>query len=263
MFGDPYYKRLGEDEWFDELRINLAPEKSLNPFTDHLRGRVASKPVAPLLRLVTEYRFKTSDLSGNEWRISTMWQISVQDGWADFHGPWRNLETAVIAIYPGMFTSHPAMHSLKVDSCDFFRKGVLLYRMSYGVPETALKMMDFLGHLPWALQVAFEQSGGVYSWHRLTGTQYESKCFQPGCSENATSVYQLVNEYAEGHGWVPEIKTLRAFCARHLDRGNSDFEDCNDNYVVVSGEGPDKAHTHPEDESPAAFGGVIQMPSEE
>src|SRR5207237_1236850 len=65
---------------------------------------------------------------------------------------------------------------------------------------------------------------------------------------------------------VPRYKTSglsgkewRAFCRKHLRRGDAGLDDADDNYEVVSGPGPDEAQGWEQDESPSIFGGTITV----
>jgi hypothetical protein len=91
----------------------------------------------------------------------------------------------------------------------------------------------------------------------------ESACDQPSCTNKAVSKYRLKRLFsrsgdlldaADQHGTY-----YRKFCKVHLRRGDANREDNDKNYVV-EGPGPD-ASTNVQ-ESPAVFGGVIDMGDE-
>lgn len=76
----------------------------------------------------------------------------------------------------------------------------------------------------------------------------EHLCFQPGCRSEAVSEYELIEEFGpQGQRLHPEEgmtsrwSVRRKFCARHLKRGDCGREDCDRNYRVLSGPGPDAA----------------------
>lgn len=82
-------------------------------------------------------------------------------------------------------------------------------------------------------------------------------CDQPSCPETAVSRYQLKKLFSErGEALHPDEGSYadhyRQFCARHLYRGDCSREDCDDNYIVVSGPGPNESQEHPSDESPSS-----------
>ncbi len=170
---EPIAKRHREDQGYDRVSVDLVP------------------------------RFKTSDLSGSEWRVS-----------------------AVVR---------------------FYWKGVAIRERRFSDMKTALAFLPSLIHDELKKGDAVIGSGDI-----------DGKCFQPGCPEDAVSTYRLKKEFSiEGFSHKPEIPLTRRFCKRHLDRGDADHEDSNDNYTVVEGPGPDEAVPDPKDQSPATFIGVI------
>ena len=231
----PYFIRLSDDSWFDEVRVEVDG--------------------ADFLRVVTRYRYKTSGLSGDEWRISTLWQYREGDEWVDFDNGYHKIEQACIGIFPGIYTSHRDWHDLPFTGVTFWRKGHCLYRATYD--DTPIRLLDALGHLPWAKVLTGENLGSTPP--ELEGGVL---CMQPGCAEPATVVYRLKSRFSWGEGYERVLEVddphHRAFCQRHARRGDCGLEDADRNYVIVSS--PDVgATTNPEDESPAVFGGVIEL----
>lgn len=251
--GKPFYWRHSDDEWWDEIRIvDLTPK--------------------PLLRLVTRMRYKTSGLSGDEWRTSVYWQVSepwqgalladapdqAQQGWRDLDGPYHRLKSGCAAIYPGVYTSHVLQHPRMISRVEFWRKNRMLYISQFGDDQPEPRsLLVTLGHLPWALLTAREQSQmtrEIFQWS-------DSLCFQPGCAALAVSEYRLKKRYCndgEVHEHMGEYR--RRFCQRHLRRGDGALEDADANYEVLSGPGPGEAQAWEADESKSVFGGVIGVP---
>jgi len=224
-----FYKQHKDFELFDEIRLETSD--------------------GPLLRCILRPRYKTSDLSGDEWRVSAYWQMRTADGWDDFDGGYRNIEIACMALYPGIYTSHPTLHNIEIVGIDFYSKGNFRKRMTYeGEPLT---LLEAAGHLSWARIVVGERDPlplvyDIYSY-----------CFQPGCSEKAISTYKLKLEYTDGPGFVPSNEKRRRFCLKHLQRGDCGLEDADDNYEVIEGPGPKDARGYEGDISESAFGGFI------
>ena len=169
-----WLKRHRDDELFDEIRITTIP------------------------------RYKTSGLSGDEWRTSAL--------------------------------------------VEFFRKGEVLFKdQRLANLETAV---SFLGYL-W-----------IKAGEELFGSNYDTLCCQPGCSEVAIVIYRLKKTYCnEGHESTPPFPTFRQFCKRHALRGECGLEDADNNYDLIEGEQPQGFRA--EDESPAVFGGVIDLTKED
>lgn len=173
-----FYDRLRDDEWIDEIQLKVVP------------------------------RFKTSDLSGDEWRIS--------------------------------------VHATAL------RKGIVVGSRSWGRMDAALARLQ-----PW---IADELLCPIDN-PRLT----DDLCMQPGCDQQWTVEYRIVEE---GCGSCGHVKPLdkeyfdyrRRFCARHAKRGDQSLHDSDRNYAPVDGgQPPAEQMVRPEDESPAAFAGVIAL----
>jgi hypothetical protein len=226
------YKRHRDDEWFDEIRLETE--------------------AGAVLQIITVPRYKTSGLSGDEWRTSARIQIARGDGhWEDYDRGFQNLSAATKGLYPGFYTSHPEFHDTPVASIDFYRKGHKVYESTYdGQP---LPLLHAAGHLPWAFVLASE--AGTYS-----RDLEEPYCFQPGCPNEAISTFRLKYEYcSEGYKMEPRRETCRRFCRAHLVRGDCGLEDADDNYIVIEGPGPDEAEGWEEFEKPSVFGGVLDL----
>jgi hypothetical protein len=231
LFEGPIYKRHPDDEWFDEIRVETAE--------------------GPLLRIITQYRYKTSNMSGDEWRTSASIQVRRGNVWSDFDNRYVNLETASKGLYPGFYTSHPELHEVETTTIDFYRKGIKLYESSYdGRP---LAFIHAAGHLPWALVIARQDSGQM--------PNSNDYCFQPGCAEEAISTYRLKVEYSKNGVFSrePRRELRRRFCLRHLRRGDCGLEDADENYEVIEGPGPDEAQGWQGDVSESRFGGFIDL----
>lgn len=231
LFDSPRYKRHSDDEWFDEIRFETAE--------------------GPLLRIVTMYRYKTSSMSGDEWRTSARIQVSRGKVWSDFDTHYANLKSACRGLYPGFFTSHPELHGVITTTVDFYQKGVKLYEASYD--SKPLEFLHAAGHLPWALIIARENTGSM--------PNSNDYCFQPGCPEKAVSTYKLKTEYSANGVFSrePTRELRRRFCQRHLQRGDCGLEDADNNYEVIDGSGSDEAQGWEEDVSESRFGGFIDL----
>lgn len=221
---------------------------------DEINVMVAGKP---FLRLAMVPRYKTSGLSGDEWRVSAIWSTVSDFGAEPLDGPYHSIETAVKAIYCGVYKSHPTWHSPVCTSMRFNRKGRPLIEMTNdGQP---LPLLVALGHLPWAATV----------WHEqlplgMSGCNTDDLCFQVGCAEPAVSTCALKKRYSrEGYERDAVFGEGRRhalrFCARHLRRGDCGLEDADRNYDVLDGPGPDGHAMKAADESPSSFGGVVTM----
>lgn len=253
-YNDTYdMQLLPRDTWLDEIRLCS------------LSG--------PLLRLMTVYRYKTSGLSGDEWRTSTQWQCTAEiaarlqgdlgttrdPAWLAFDGPYGTLDAGGAALYPGLFRSQKMLHQIPCSSIDFFRKGRLLYRSTYD--EQPMPLIVSAGHLPWAMVMARDEPlGTIDAWEDM-----RQLCFQMGCAAPASSTYVLKHLFADDGARRPAtasssrgenpapVQLVRRFCPLHLRRGDCGLEDADDNYTVIDGPGPGQAQGWREYESRASL----------
>lgn len=212
--------RFPGDSWIDEIQI-LGPS-------------------GLLLRLVEGYRYKTSGLSGNEWRTSYMWQCTPEAPmvgaqpeaigiWSNFDGPYGSLYAGCAALYPGLYGSQPQSTGVGALSLLFNRKGRTLYGSSYDGETVPLPTLA--AHLPWALVTATDKPlGSAEAWDDM-----RRLCHQPGCSNPACSTYLLRETKQDPRPIV------RRFCVIHLRRGNSRLQDNDEGYEVLDGPGPEES----------------------
>lgn len=82
----------------------------------------------------------------------------------------------------------------------------------------------------------------------IARSEFEAFCDQEGCSEQAINVYKMKKTYCQkcAHPrdfYPPADDTVgaflyhRKFCARHSGRGTQDYDDRDENYVLVDGPG--------------------------
>lgn len=156
------------------------------------------------VRMTTVPRYKTSELSGDEWRTSVRVQL-------------------------------------------LFKEVVIVEKSFSAMAAAVMYLGPLMDELPIPDKVLDLEKG---------------YCDQPGCANAAVSKYRLKKLYS-AHGeelaerdkpWPYEY---RQFCRKHLRRGDGALEDADDNYEIIEGPGPD-ASTNKE-ESPAVFGGVIDL----
>lgn len=153
------------------------------------------------VRIVTVPRYKTSGLSGDEWRISAKIML-MRKGQVVHESSVRNAETAVMLLGAAWLSA--------IDDGKAFFAGI----------------GDF--------------------------------CDQEGCAEKATVTYRVKKEFSSDYPHEfsrPVSGVYRRFCARHAKRGNCGFDDTDSNYELIEGEPKPMA----EDESPAGFGGVVDL----
>lgn len=211
------------------------------------------------LRLSVRERYKTSGLSGDEWRFSTMLQLRERPGqpWVDTSSGYRDLEAHAAFLYAELFgdfvqgEKHPWLYRRKVGGMAFSWKDLPVYAMGYDGEATDLLVA--CGHLSSALIQAGEQ--GEYQ-----GGALERLCCQPGCAAPLVSVYRKRFDWCSrcGEKSTPFRPEHRGFCAAHLRRGDCGLDDADDNYEVVSGPGPDGHEPDPTIVRQSAFAGIVR-----
>ena len=134
------------------------------------------------------------------------------------------------------------------------RKSVVLMKQSFATLGDAVMGMG------WHIVVANEGSNEV-SWHHLTDEEEREHCQQVGCSEPPKNFYHLKRLQLDGRVMVEPENHFTGqytwFCPRHTTRGDCGMEDADANLVLVDGNGVPMPHAG--DESPSAFGGVIEL----
>lgn len=105
------------------------------------------------------------------------------------------------------------------------RKGQVLIQRGFSKLEWAIQ------HLPAILSGNMAPAGNDDS-REFADANY---CFQPGCRNEGSIVYQLKQEYCNrGHGTDPHRPTYRRFCLQHERRGDCGLEDADHNYERVT-----------------------------
>lgn len=238
------FTRHPDDKGIDEiLFVAPVPERVVpRDYDEALRHA--------FLKLAVVERYKTSGLSGDEWRFSAALYMREQhrEDWRMISSGYGRLEWATHHIYPELYgdlqTGKWTMDDLlgrKVGAITFGWKGHPIYSASYDGQPTDLLVAA--GHLPLAWSQAGDQGCPTEPLNRL--------CCQPGCREPHVSVYRLLNRFCyAGHksNATSSIKTqdgithvsnsVRGFCQKHLRRGDCGLDDADANYVLVSGPGP-------------------------
>lgn len=222
-------------------------------FVDRLCTTTQEAQARAFLRLALIERYKTSDLSGDEWRFSAGLYLRESDA------EWRlitneiSLKSLVASLYPALYGDFDIakwpkeFFARKVGTITFAWKGFPIWSSSYdGKP---IDLLVAAGHLPWA----FLKSGDG----GCDPSPLKTLCCQPGCSEPHVAVYRLKKRYCrDGHA-SDAGGDVRGFCVKHLRRGDCGLEDSDRNYEVVSGPGPDGHEPDPEVTKKSMFGGFV------
>lgn len=204
-------------------------------------------------------RFKTSGLSGNEWRTRAQLVVGVF-GESVVDRSFRDLNT-LLTHAPGFIYADRGLRS-KLDSVPERGVSLIVKRKSITLFESDdfRTFGDAVMGMFWSLVVASEQSS---VWHNLTNDEELARCQQVGCAERPVNTYRL-KKLMEGQDRRCFLEPAYDFvgqyvwyCARHTLRGDCGFEDADSNLELVSGNGVARARE--EDESPSVLGGVVEV----
>lgn len=106
----------------------------------------------------------------------------------------------------------------------FFRKGIKVHEETCG-----RNMEKATAILPWLYLRACDDGKGYFAGER-------DVCDQEGCSKQAVVAYARKREHARDrpHEWSREDgQAVRLFCSEHRTRGDSCFDDMDDNYEQI------------------------------
>jgi len=197
-------------------------------------------------------RYKTSGLSGDEWRFGFMWQV-LGATWEDLDGQYISQSSAMAAFYPAFRTSHPNWHDNICNSTQFLWRGQPLIEMTDdGKP---MPLLDAIGCLAWALIQAGEQAP-------RSARDDSNVCGQPGCVETPVSLFRKKQDFHRNIGVPREYydgDLFIRFCKKHLRRGDCGLDDADRNYELMEGIGPDGNEPDPKVVSKSGFGGIINL----
>ena len=200
-------------------------------------------------------RYKTSGLSGDEWRISAHLTVKLR-GVVVVEQRFHKMN-GLLTHGPGFIYAVPELRNW-TDPAKLVvkRKGVALCERDFTTfGEAAMGMF-------WHVITANEGMRGV-DWHHLTDEQERGLCQQVGCADPPVNVYRLKKLMEGGDRRCflePQYDFVGRFawyCARHTERGDCGIEDADDNLELVEGNGVPRLVES--DEAPSAFGGVTHI----
>jgi hypothetical protein len=178
-------------------------------------------------------RYKTSGLSGDEWRVSATVEVrrhpnSELVATRTFHRMRNVLEYAAYFVY----TKEPQLFSSPATVIRVDRKGHALiteHRPTFG---------DALIGLGWHIVTANEGREGV-QWNHLTYEQEREHCQQVGCAQPPVVTYRIKKlQVAPSESYMvePEYDFMCQhtwYCEEHRRRGDCGLEDADVNLEAV------------------------------
>ena len=208
-------RRHHDDDYWDRVTITTADDRA--------RFVASIRP-----------RFKTSGLSGDEWRVRAVAELKDPDEPTvdlvarSFHRMRDVFGYAPYFVYDGAFhllQSRKARITVE-------RKGIVL--MTEDRPDFG----DALIGLGWHVRTANEGRPDV-EWHYLTDAEERAHCQQVGCAAPPAVTYHLKKlQVAPSQSVMvaPEYDFTGQYvwyCTEHATRGDAGLEDCDDNLVLV------------------------------
>jgi hypothetical protein len=224
-------RRHHDDNYWDEVIVDAGPVV--------LHGSIVP-------------RYKTSGLSGDEWRISARLGVTMAGRVEVEH--WFHRMNDLLMHAPGFVYAERRLLGFP-DAATMIvrRKTITLCKRSFPT------FGDAAMGLFWHVITANEGTAGV-EWHHLSDAEELEHCQQVGCAEAPVNFYRLKTiDAAPGCGIMKYDREGQYtwYCARHTRRGDCGLEDADANMVLVRGNG--LAREHAADESPSAFGGVVEV----
>lgn len=220
------------------------------------RVEVNAGDVALLATIVP--RYKTSGLSGDEWRVLARLQVACA-GYSRFVLERGFSGMRTLAEHSAVFLWRECRTLLGIRDATLtaLRKGVVLTERKFPTfGEAALG-------IGWHIVTANEGEKNV-PWHHLSDEEERAHCQQVGCSDPPINVYRLKKILYGDHPpdtfYAPKYDFEGQYvwyCARHTTRGDCGFEDADKNLELV--QGPGTASPLDSDESPSAFGGIVEI----
>ena len=230
-------RRHRDDDYWDEVVILAG--------TTTLRGSIVP-------------RYKTSGLSGDEWRVSA--RLVVKEyGRTILDQPFHRM-SQLLTHAPGFI--YVWRHSLQQGTGPTAtlvakRKGHVLCEIA------SPNFMDAAMGMYRSIIRANEGMEGVL-WRHVTDAEERAHCQQVGCADEPVNVYRLKKIlYGEDteRAFLPPQYDFEGqytwYCPRHATRGDCGIEDADGNLELVEGDG--RPRPVKEDESPSVTAPPIRV----
>lgn len=146
---------------------------------------------------------------------------------------WRDLKPDAQGFDKIIITTEPRFKDSYLSGCEwrissvvkFYRKGKLIEEKGFRDTETAAI------HLGATYRNLVDGGKGFFAGEG-------DICDQEGCEDIATNkLYKKFKYCKEGHKSDLHNPTYRMFCDRHKNRGDSSFDDSNENYTTQTDKG--------------------------
>ena len=254
------------EEQIKDLKGALAKKPSKMPLhrhrdDDYFDRIVITCDEGPLLRASIVPRYKTSGMSGDEWRISA--RLEVHPNHRDVDGTTPVLVQS-FGNMRGLVEHAPHFLWSKARPLLTYGPAALrVYRKEHAIFQEAFASFgDAAMGMSWHIVTANEGRRGV-EWERVSDADERTHCQQVGCSDAPVNFYRLKQlQYGNNHSTFmpPKYEWEDRFvwyCARHTTRGDCGLEDADANMELVDGAGV--ARQNAADESPSVCMGAVAV----
>lgn len=229
-------RRHRDDDYWDQIDIEVSDGTAV-------------------LRAYMAPRYKTSGLSGDEWRVSAKLKVTADGADLVDRGFHRMRD---LTKYAPHFIWRQANAILERPHATLLvrRKGLVLFHQSFA------SFGDAAMGLGWHIVIANEGSADV-KWYHLSDAEELEYCQQVGCAEPPKNFYHIKKlQLTPSESLMVEPKydfegQYTWYCERHSRRGDCGFEDADTNLELVEGDG--LSGEHASDESPSALAGVVEI----
>jgi len=185
-------------------------------------------------------RYKTSGLSGDEWRVGARMEVRrrhpdskpvFERGFSRIHGLTAHAGLFVLRHTPELLSSPQA--TLVVE-----RKGHAL------MTETFPTFGEAVVGMQWHIVTCNEGREGV-EWHHISDAEEATHCQQVGCAEPPVNTFRyrklFYSKSDPERTFLPPKYDFEGqwtwYCARHTQRGDAGYEDADKNLELVGGPG--------------------------
>lgn len=235
----PTWEDHPDDPYIDEIRIDHVDHDAYRRNQSIEADMEATDFGISSITMRLKERYKTSGLSGDEWRFSAVlefWKKGGEEAEIEDHLGSMNAcvaKTAHImsAIIFDREREKPENEKVAVVIMRFYRRGQMLFGLQFN------NLVEAASSLPWWWLTWMEN-------HEIPSERFqpqeEGYCCQPGCQEKGVVVYRIKKKFEQRTGRRVRTSGMwhhhRRFCEKHALRGDCGLEDADVNYELIEGE---------------------------
>jgi len=231
---------FAKESFMDKNRINLYRHHD-DEYIDQIKIKCYDDC---LVNMYLSPRYKMSELSGDEWRVSANLEIMNYDGdgvaystsyhnisYAQKFAPyfiWKNVKSYLNERYATIYV---------------YRKNNLIWHKTFPT------FGDAVIGLPWHITVAGESD---INWKHLPDSEEADYCQQPGCINEPTKLFRMKKFQVSRQSSImsedftyPGTYRYIWFCDKHSERGDAGLQDRDSNYELIDPNNYEKGENSP------------------